>query len=83
VFEDLEIYKTMFGTSVTEEAYNLMVERATGVSPKDDEFEGLDVVDESEEPEGTMLLDDEGEGSGLDTNDSQGSSNKGNNEEGE
>lgn len=83
VFEDLTIYKTMFGTSVTEEAYNLMVERVTGKSPADEQFDDLDVVDESEEPEGTMVFDDEGEDIAPDTNTNQETTENGNSEEGE
>jgi len=60
VFEDLEIYQTMYGNDVSEEASDLMVERATGTKLEDNEFDGIDIVDESEEPEGTMLLDDDG-----------------------
>jgi hypothetical protein len=49
----------MFGTTVTEEAYDLMAHRANGDDTTLETPDKLDVVDESEEPEGTMLFDDE------------------------
>ena len=82
VFEELSLYNTMFGSEVAQEAYDVMVERVTGKKPGSDEFEGLDIVDESDEPEGTMLLDDDGEDTAPETNNDQDTSNSTGNEEG-